>query len=315
VRHTLLVSGEPGSTPAQTPVTVGAMNIARYAGMIAGTPLPQVPAGLRAWPGGRGPEGQAAAPGRLPVPVLASPAAASVLGRGPATVTLDTGLAVRVRVAGTIAIAQEAMISGPWVILPQQAAARLHLAPRLMLVTGSGLDGAALGSTVARVLPGASLSLRQAALASLTQAPLSRAGYIAFAEGGGAAAAFCVIILLIGLILGARPRELTMARLATMGMSGGQARWLAAAEVAPAILAAAIGGIACAWALVPLVGPSLDLSVFTAAAQAVPVPVGAGLVTVAAAAAGLLAVAIVTLAGQVLMAGRRGAARALRAGE
>ncbi|GEM_PF-403888 len=314
VQRTLLVTGEPGITPAQTPVTVAAVNMSRYAQMIAGTPLPQVPPLLRDWPGRQGRDGRPGSrrPG-LPVPVLASPGTASLLGRGAATIRLDTGLAVRVRVAGTIDIAQAAMSAGPFVLLPAQAAGRLHLAPTALLISGASLDTAALRATVARLLPGATLSLRSAALAQLASAPLSRAGSAAFAQGAAGAAGFSTVTLLIAVLLGARSRELALARLATMGLSRRQAAWTAVVEAAPAIVAAAAGGLACARVLVPLVGPALNLSVFTGAALAVPVQ--AELTAVAAAAAGLLAVAIAALAGQVLVAARRGSTYALRAGE
>ncbi len=72
-----------------------------------------------------------------------------------------------------------------------------------------------------------------------------------------------MLILLLTLVLGARSRELTLARLATMGLSPGQASGLVAVETLPSVLAATVGGIACAWALAPLIGPELNLSAFT----------------------------------------------------
>ena len=84
---------------------------------------------------------------------------------------------------------------------------------------------------------------------------------------------------MLSLVLAARSRALTLARLSTMGLGTGQGRLLVIAEALPPVLAAAVAGAACALALVPLLGPVLDLSVFTGSAAAVPVRadlVGAG---------------------------------------
>ena len=78
-----------------------------------------------------------------------------------------------------------------------------------------------------------------------------------------AAAGFGVLILLLSLLLTARTREMTLAFLATMGLRRWQAQLLLAAETLPPVLAAAIGGIACAWLLAPLVGPALNLAAFS----------------------------------------------------
>ena len=72
-----------------------------------------------------------------------------------------------------------------------------------------------------------------------------------------AAAGFGVLVLLLSLLLTARTREMTLARLATMGLRRWQAQLLEATETLPPVVAAAIGGVACAWLLAPLVGPAL----------------------------------------------------------
>ncbi len=122
-----------------------------------------------------------------------------------------------------------------------------------------------------------------------------------------------MLILLLILVLGARSRELTLARLATMGLSRRQARRLVIVETMPSVLAALAGGAACAVALAPLLGPELDLSVFTGYGQSV--PVRADLVSIAIAAAGLVVLAALTLAVQAAVARRRGTGTALRIGE
>jgi len=78
-----------------------------------------------------------------------------------------------------------------------------------------------------------------------------------------AAAVLGLTVLLLVLALGAAGRELTLARLAAMGLSERQRAWLVALEVGPAVLAAAVAGIACAVLLPSELGPVIDLSVFT----------------------------------------------------
>jgi putative ABC transport system permease protein len=156
------------------------------------------------------------------------------------------------------------------------------------------------------------VAVRGTLLAALEQAPLEHDAYSEIAFGGYAAAAGCLLVLLLTLLLSARSRELTLARSATMGMSAAQTRWLALIEALPQILSVIIGGLICALALAPLVGPALALSVFTGSTAAVPVRIEPAWLI--AAAIGLLVLAIGTLTGQTVVASR-GIARSLRMGE
>ena len=114
-------------------------------------------------------------------------------------------------------------------------------------------------------------------------------GFVAFAEGTIAAGSFSLLTLLLTLVLSARSRELTLARLTTMGLEPAQSRRITAVETLPAILAAAVGGTACALALVPLVGPAVNLAAFTG--TPVTVPLNADPVAIGVAAGGLLLLA------------------------
>jgi putative ABC transport system permease protein len=203
--------------------------------------------------------------------------------------------------------------AGPFVVLPRWAAGASSPQPNLMLVAGARLNGGRLQAVVRRMLPGAAVTLRSTVLASLTSAELPHGAYATFAEGAAAAVVFGAAILLIMLVLGARPRELTLARLATMGLSPGQARRLVFAEALPAIVAAAAGGTVCAWALVPLIGPAVNLSALTGSGT--PTPVSTDLPVLGYAAAGLLLLALATLFAQSASTRIRGTARALRVGE
>jgi putative ABC transport system permease protein len=150
-------------------------------------------------------------------------------------------------------------------------------------------------------------------LAAISGAPLPHGGYVTFAQGAAAAGAFSLLILLLMLVLSARSREVTLARLITMGLGRDQSRRITAVESVPTILAAALGGTACALILVPLVGPAVDLAAFTG--MPVNVPLRADPVALAIAAGGLLLLAALTLFAQDTLARRLGAGPALRVGE
>ena len=297
----LVTAGTPGS---RAPLTVVLVSPAGYAALVAGTPFPRVPAALLAEPAG------GAAPG-TPAPALASPAAAAELAHHPVALSTDLGT-LRVRVAGLLASTPAAPGTGSFVVVPFWAASHLSAqkSPTELLVTGPRLDDQALTATAARVVPGATITFRTRVLASLAGAALPHGAYVAFALGSGVAAGFCIIVLMLSLVLAARSRALTLARLSTMGLGTGQGRLLVIAEALPPVLAAAVAGAACALALVPLLGPVLDLSVFTGSAAAV--PVRADLVALAIPAAGLIILAVATLSAQAVAASRRGAASALR---
>jgi putative ABC transport system permease protein len=95
-----------------------------------------------------------------------------------------------------------------------------------------------------------------------------------------------------------------------MGLRQGQAQLLIAVETLPQVVAAAVGGVACAAALAPLVGPSMDLSALTGPGPGVAVV--PDLAALGASAAGLVLAALVALAAQAAITYRRGSTGALR---
>lgn len=298
VQRTATVLVTAGSAHG-TALTVVAVQPAQYAALIADTPGGTFPVSKLTGPG-------AGTPGtRGPVPALASPGAP--LGRGRAT--LDIGIrGLAIQVTGT-ASAVPGVRGSAFVVLPWSALGTSPPLPTLMLAVGPHLGGSRLEAVVHRDLPGAVVTLRAAELASLTTAPLPHSAYVAITAGSVAAAVLAMLILLIALLLSAYPRELTLARLRVMGLGARQARWLVAAEVLPQVVAAAVGGVACAAALAPLIGPSIDLSDFTGTGAGVPIRPESG--PLAAALAGLVVLALLAVAAQTLFAGRRGAARML----
>lgn len=308
VQRATAVSVVAAQTADGTALTLLVVDPASYAALIADTPQPPFPASALARPSS--PAGQGSAP--APFPAIVSRGAAAVIGRGARLLVGASTLPVRP--VGTIAGTPAAIGStDPFIVLPAWAPGPEQAQPNVMLVVGQHLDVARLQAVMRRVLPGASVTFRSALLDALAAAPLPRGTYVTFAVGSAAAALFGVAIMLIMLVLGARQRELTLARLATMGLSPGQARRLVAAETLPSILAATAGGVACALALVPLLAPVIDLSVLTGTGS--PVPVRADLPVLGYAAAVLLALALATLFAQSAATRMRGAARALRVGE
>jgi putative ABC transport system permease protein len=286
-----------------TGISVVSVSPASYAAMTAGTPYPRFPAGLLAEPTG------GARPG-TPAPALASPAAAAQLRHRTAVLSTGTGT-LPVRIAGILSGTPAVPGGGSFVVVPAWAVGRqVAQPPTAVLITGARLNEKALAATTARVIPQAVITFRSSVLAGLTGAALPHGAYVAFAEGGVVAAGFCVLVLLLSLVLAARSRALTLARLSTMGLGSGQGRLLVIAEALPPVLAAAAAGAACALVLVPLLGPVLDLSVFTGSGAAV--PVRADLAALAIPAVGLIVLGVATLSAQAFLASRRGATSALR---
>ncbi len=201
------------------------------------------------------------------------------------------------------------------VVLPRSAlngAALAELSPDAVLIGGTDVDAGALTAAVTRwQVNGTQVTLRSNLQKALARAPLQRGAYRELMVGGAAAAVGCLLVLLLTLMLSAQSRQMTLARATTMGMSMAQGRWLTLIEALPQILSVVIGGVICAVALVPLVGPTLGLAVFTESTSAVPVRVEPLWLTVTA--IGLLILAIATLTGQTALASRR-APRSLRIG-
>jgi putative ABC transport system permease protein len=247
--------------------------------------------------------------GAAAVPVAANAAAAQLVSAAPAHLSLGSAQTMTIRVAGRIG-GVPGVGADADVVLPLQAAGSPPPAPNLMLVDGSGLDAAQLRADVRRALPDGSITLRATALAAITGAPVPQAAQVALAQGMAAAAGFGALVLLLSLLLSARTRDMTLARMATMGLRRWQAQLMLVAETLPEVVAAAIGGAACALLLVPLVGPSVNLAAFTEAGPAVTV-VSAPF-PLAAAAIGLVLASLLVLAVQAVVAYRRGSARALR---
>ena len=287
----------------QIPVVI--VDPRQYAALTATTPAPPFPAAALAPP--RAASGAPAGP----VPVLLSTAGRDILGQH--STLYAAGHQVRIRIAGTLNSIPGAQPEGQFVVLPRWALGAQAPSPAVLAIAGPHLDTAALTAAVRRTVPGAQVTLRSRLLAAISGAPLPHGGFVTFAQGAAAAGAFSLLILVLTLVLSARSRELTLARLVTMGLAPSQSRRITTVEILPLILAAVVGGTACALALVPLVGSAVNLAAFTG--MPVTVPLRAEPLAIVAAAAGLLLLAALTLTIQNGLARSRGTAQALRVGQ
>ena len=312
-----LITGVPGVQRAATiSVTTGTsdqglslpvviVDPRPYAALTADTPAPPFPAAALARPGsgGTAPTG--------PVPVLVSAAGRAILNQGSGLSV--AGRVLRLRIAGSPASIAGVPAGSQVAVVPSWALGNLAPPPNAIAIVGPRLDTAALRRVVARAVPGAQIALRSQLLAAISGAPLPHGGFVTFAQGAVAAGAFSLLILLLMLVLSARSREVTLARLITMGLGRAQSRRITAVENLPAILAAAVGGAACALVLVPLVGPAVNLAAFTG--TPVNVPLRPDPVALAIAAGGLLLLAALALFVQDTLARHLGTGQALRVGE
>jgi putative ABC transport system permease protein len=327
VRSVALVSLISGSTGgAVLPVAV--VQPAQYAALVAGTPLPPFPADALAAPG----TGGALPGGALPsgtIPALVTPAGMTALS-GIASIggrtTLTMGLKpLAIEITGTIApLAGVADVGGstsvlgggsvadqanaPALVLPAWALGpgadgagpadgpgAVLATPNFLLVTGG--DSAALLAVIHRELPGLpidAITRRAAIYAALAQTPLAHDEYLAVVAATAAAAVLAALVLLIAIASAAPSRRATVTRLRVMGAPARKGRVVELAQTMPIVIATGLGGVACAWVLGPLVGPTLNLSAFTGTTATVPVAVR--LAPLAAAVAGLIAAAVLALA-------------------
>jgi len=256
VRHVTAVWNTTWDTTSGRAIAVAAVDPAGYAALTADTPFPRVaPAAIAA-------SGQAVTSGTV-IDVLASPSAAAALRTHVSKLTSAGYLGpVQVRVTGIVTSTPARPAGGMFIIMPLQTlpGADGRPTPDTILISGSGISQGKLAATVSTELPAASLTYRAAVLAGLVTSPLPLVAVHLMLLGAFAAAGFGLLNLIFGLALGARDRELTLARLKVMGHE--QASSLIMLQELPAVLAAVAAAAACALALPTLVGPSLDLSVF-----------------------------------------------------
>jgi putative ABC transport system permease protein len=255
-----------------TQLTVIVVDPASYAALVAAADgYPRFSAGQLAAP---------RAPGAAQ-PVLASPQAAMALGRRPVSIsTLAAEQPVTIRVAGTVAATPAWPAGGMFVIMPFAALHSTATPPvpasvTEVLLTGPGIDRARLNAVMRAVLPpGGGAIFRSDVLASMAAAPLQHGAFTLLTLSVVLAAVLGIAVMFLELALGAADRQATLARLATMGLGERQRARIVAVEVLPAVIAAGLATWACALVLPRVVGPAINLSVFTSTPLSVPLAPG-----------------------------------------
>jgi putative ABC transport system permease protein len=305
VTHATAVWTTTWVTPFGQPVTVVAVDPASYAAVTATTPYP--PLALARLSGGA----RALAAGGA-VPVLASPAAAALLGHGATQLaTLTPAGPFSVRVAGVVSSTPALPAGGTFVVMPQLTlpGPAGQPAPNLVLASGSAIDDSRLTALVNRLIPDSTITYRSAVLNSLTNSPLPHGAALIVAFTLAEAAVLGLLIVILGLALGSAERERTLARLTVMGHERDTS--LVMAEAMPAVLTAVVAGAICAVALPRLIGSSIDLSGFTGANA--PVLFQLNVTALGLPAAGIVVLAVAALATEARTLRRRGIAGILRA--
>jgi len=310
VQHVASADLAVGSVASAPGFSVLLVNPAQYTAVLATGPLPRPPEAFTAPAPAPAPRSAGTAGTASAVPVLASPALAAEMGRGPVYVLLDGRQTLRVRLVGEAPASSAVAATRSGYLVMDRAAAAGGLG-EVLLIAGSSLSQPALRTTVEKHAPGAAIVFRSRLLTGLAAAPLRRGAYRGLLLGAIAAACCGLLVLLLSLLLSAPSRLLTLARISAMGLTAAQARRLVVVELLPQLLAVLVGGLAVAIALVPALGPALSLSVVTGSASSVPVLLQP--TWLAATAIALLVLAIGMLVGQTSLASRR-ISRSLRIG-
>lgn len=283
-----------------TQLTAIAVDPASYAALVAATDgYPRLRAGLLAAPG---------TPHAVQ-PVLASPQAAAALGRGPISIsTLAAVRPVTIQVAGTVSATPAWPAGGMFVIMPYAALHSTATPPEPaplteVLLTGPGIDRARLNAVLRAALPpGGGAIFRSDVLASMAGAPLQHGAFTLLTLAVVLAAVLGIAVMFLELALGAADRDATLARLATMGLGERQRARIVAVEVLPAVIAAGLAAWACALVLPRVVGPAINLSVFTSTPLSVPLAPGVSFSATAPLVPDVASLAL-PLAGLVVLAG------------
>jgi putative ABC transport system permease protein len=242
------------------------------------------------------------------VPVLVSDGLGAAARSG--TVSLD-GIALPVRVAATIAATPAMPAPGTFVVLPAWATPRFPSipGPNTLLATGTSIDLAAVRAAVQATMPGAQLVSRAQVLRALQRSPAPLAAARVYELGVWVTALLSLICLLFALAMSARSRAQLIEQLTALGITSRQARAVAISEVIPLLSVAVLGTFLAGFVLAVVLGPTLNLAVFTGSASPVPVRPGPGMLLPVA---GIVVAAVAIVALQSTAFLRRDVAAALR---
>ena len=298
IEHAAVVSEWTPTARSGAELTALAVDPASYSALVASS---------KTWP--------AVSSGRLTGhAILASPKALADFRRAKTvTLTTDNGVApLRVQVAGVVSGTPALAAGGAFILVPESLISHdPFVVPNIMLLNGPSIDTSRLTALVHKMVPTAIITVRSQVLSQLTGAPVQRGAFLLFALALVVAAALGLAVMVLQLALGAADREATLARLATMGLGEGKRTHLVLLEVLPPVIAAAIAAVASALVLPRIVGPVLNLSVFTGSVA--PVRLLPDVASLALPIAGLIVMAAVALT--IEMRARRNVVSTLRGGE
>jgi putative ABC transport system permease protein len=323
VGRVVTVRVEPNSpdTVLAMPYAVVIVDPAAYAGLTRAIGLPAFPAAALAGDDGRG-----------PLPAVVSPKLAAALGGR--TDRIGTGVGtVDIRAAAVLTTTpatpgqQFVIVSAAQLAArhPDMAAFIQYTEPTTLLAMaapGGRIDGRTLHTVARESTAYVTVLLRSEQRAALNDSPLQHGARTVYLAAVAAGAAYSALALLLSLLQAAPQRATLLARLRTMGMTRRQSRRLVLLETLPQALLAAVGGVLVGLAVIPLLGPGVDLRALafgTGPRDLAPVDFGLGLRadpwSLALPSAGLLILACAVLLAQVWASGRRRESTELRVGD
>ena len=165
---------------------------------------------------------------------------------------------VPVRVVGVTEVAPTGYLRGPFAYIDIDAITPFmpeDYAPNTFLVAGEGTDAAVQSLPAESVLTRTDWVTDRRGLALVSGVESAMVFAIL------AVALLAIVALVATVVSGARARGRALSMLRTLGMSPRLGWWLALAELAPLVLAAALGGIAAGITVVVTLAPSLGLNV------------------------------------------------------
>ncbi|MFI6641730.1 FtsX-like permease family protein [Streptomyces sp. NPDC050504] len=245
---------------------------------------------------------------------IASPDVARRLGTAPRKLLTRAGdFTVRV-----VAVRHRTAAVRDRSFLVVNTAGLVHRQTTTLLVSGPGADPAALRAAA----KGFKVLARAEERAQYRDSQMQSGARRIYTAAIGAGAGYAVLALLLSLLQTAGERTTLLARLRTMGLTGGQSRRLLIYEALPQALLAAVGGVLVGWATIALLDPGIDLgrlALSQAPGATTELLADASLRTDAWSlglpALGLLVLAAAVAAGQAWWTGRRGPINELRAGD
>ncbi|MGP4021864.1 FtsX-like permease family protein [Actinomadura sp. 3N407] len=191
--------------------------------------------------------------------VWVSASASRLLGSGAVTLSRPGLTPLRVTPSGRIERFPGLDAGSAFVVVPHTMLADAKGFPSQVFVAGHDLDTKALGATV----PGRDIRIRQDVLSGMTRLPLASVVHDTFRDGALIGGAYGLLAVLLVLVVGARARGRTIARLRALGLSRRQSRGLALAEIAPVLLCAVGAGWVLGLLLPEITGPVVDLRPYT----------------------------------------------------